>query len=272
MFKKIIAVSALIAAILLVVVSFSTLQDTDSIRGETLEDLVQITNSPDSPVQIDIDGNHINVEVSVNISGDGADKDSRWKSNGAQNMFASIFMGAAPTYRELVLGGITAWSGDYIVFGKIVFVNVVVVESDDPNAFPVIVMEGFGTAKYTPETVTEDWVPGTGRATFYTCGDPNAPSLGTDAAKGAPTDAFIYVVSHEFGHAFGLGDAYEPVYDNDGDRVETVPYSDANGLPIKSIMSGAVGAVTDRDVEMFVAAYSTGDWQSFQSEPLLFGE
>lgn len=157
--------------------------------------------------------------------------------------------------------GFKKWEGDYKVFGGYpikVFVEVNDVESEG-RVFNVFMVNNVDAA--------------------LTWGGDRL--LGWKCENGIIADKFMVVgrhdvdvYKHEFGHALGLGDAYEShyikgLYDMDG--VDASLYPDLDSYPKNSdgspdMVMNNNGPVRDNDIEMILLAFSTGKRQNYQEE------
>lgn len=162
---------------------------------------------------------------------------------------------------KVVIAGFKKWEGDYKVFGGYpikVFVEVNEVDTGD-GALTVHLVNNLDEA--------------------LTWGGDRL--LGWKCKNGIIADKFMVigrhdvdVYKHEFGHALGLGDAYEGhyikgLYDMDG--VDTSLYPDLDSYPKNSdgspdMVMNNDEPVRDNDIEMVLLAFSTGKRQNYQKE------
>jgi RHS repeat-associated protein len=195
------------------------------------------------PVQVDIKGNDIIIEVYANFKG--ADE--------------SIYPDGSKTYEELAKDGLNMWEGTYNVFGREVNVTVNIIDLDEENKLnpgqefaKINIKDKTGTSNVS-YGLSEWSITNSGKMTVFTgTGKGSKERLRTQ-------EEFSNTVAHEFGHMLGLDDAY-----GKGDRPEAIVSTE---VPSNDLMRSNWGnpVVTDNDIEMLVLAWSTNEQQHYES-------
>lgn len=215
--------------------------------GFDLEEKYKPSVDDRDPIKVHVDGNKVTVDVYVEYKGD---------INGK--------LGES-TYKELANEGISSWAGEYQgVFGNDVTVDVKIHEGTNPKWWEF--WRWGEKQKYVPvnlknnnKSFTENDIPhvtgtkqpGQGKLNMFTT---DGRGTGHKYSK----EEYVATMAHEFGHVFGLKDAYGDggnrpdafklgVYEEDG-----IMRYQFNGIFISS-----------KDIEMMILAAKDNEWQYF---------
>lgn len=212
----------------------------------------------DDAVQINVSGNDIEIDVYVDFEGD-----------------ESLTTDNETPCKDLAIAGIENWSGNYLdVFGEDVTVTVNVYEGDssisDSQKYVKLYLE------------TGEGVPNTGPAdkSYSNSSDRELHMYRVDSRKDPQTgliqkntysdDEYARTVSHEMGHAFGIGDGYKdkrPLkwYEKIGGVTRRPDASKLGLIDDDDIMRYQFDRlnISNTDIGMLILAYQNDEWQSF---------